>query len=207
MTKQHFQFSCCLTVLWLPRTERGAARAFHSNLCRLFASLLVASPAQTDWPPLVVLLPSGEHSSLYTSVSSLLLSSCPRNAREEEGKWGRGQCCWLSVQALSCGCQCDGTLISEETHHHLHHLLRPLLLPPPLRCRGLLLLQGFLQARHREVLLLCGGDGRLQYWLDLQTLLPVVQVWQVSISRSSTKIIWEKDKNSWKTNFSKPVPF
>ena len=67
-------------------------------------------------------------------------------------------------------------IFPEETHHGLHHLLGPLLLPPPLRCRGLLLLQGFLQARHREVLLLRGGDGRLQHRLDLQEVLPVVQV-------------------------------
>ena len=54
-------------------------------------------------------------------------------------------------------------IFSEETHHGLHHLLGPLLLPPPLRGRGLLLLQGFLQARHREVLLLRGGDWGLQH--------------------------------------------
>ena len=51
--------------------------------------------------------------------------------------------------------------IPEEADDCLHHLLGALLLPPPLRGRGLLLLPGLLQARHREVLLLCGGDWGL----------------------------------------------
>ena len=67
-------------------------------------------------------------------------------------------------------------IFSEETHHGLHHLLGPLLLPPPLRGRGLLLLQGFLQARHREVLLLCGGHRGLHHRPQQQAELPVVQV-------------------------------
>ena len=58
----------------------------------------------------------------------------------------------------------------------VQHLPRPERHPPPLRGRGVLLLQGLLQARHREALLLRGGHRGLHHRPQQQAELPVVQV-------------------------------
>ena len=63
-----------------------------------------------------------------------------------------------------------------ETDHSVQHLQWPERHPPSLRGRGVLLVQSLLQARHREALLLRGGDRGLQHRPDQQAELPVVQV-------------------------------
>ena len=129
------------------------------NLCRLFASLLccVASP---DWLATTCCVAPEPATLITLPPPSDLLCPPPVLTMPEKKKVSEADDSPL-LPSLSGSCHC--TFISEETDHHLHHLLRPLLLPPPLRGRGLLLLPGLLQAGHREVLLLCRGNGRLQH--------------------------------------------
>ena len=82
----------------------------------------------------------------------------------------------LTNLPLSVVSMVNNFLIAAKTDHPVQHLQWSQCHPPPLRGRGLLLLQGLLQAGDWEALLLRGGHGRLQHRPDQQAELPVVQV-------------------------------